>query len=139
MIEICQGTPGSGKSAAAVARAIAHLKKGGVVAANFSLNDGWADEIARHSIMGRLFDDHRYKKACSLYPRFHRVNSLKAIEKIFPRQQAVGLHKDNGSYSEGSGLLILDEAQLVFNSRRWEKNFDWIRAEFFSSSLQQRV
>lgn len=130
MIEICQGTPGSGKSAAAVARAIMHLKKGGVVAANFSLVDGWANEIARHNFVARFSNEKRYKIASSLHPRFYRVNSLTAIQKINPRKEAVGLHKDKGGYSEGAGLLILDEAQLIFNSRKWDKNFDWI--QFFT-------
>lgn len=130
MIEVCQGTPGSGKSAAAVARAIMHLKKGGVVAANFSLVDGWADEIAKRNILGKFIQSHCHKIAASLYPRFYRVNSLPAIRKINPRKEAVKIYKDNGKYSEGSGLLILDEAQLVFNARKWEKNMDWI--EFFT-------
>lgn len=130
MIEIAQGSPGSGKSAVAVARAILHLKKGGVVAANFSLTEGWAESVAKHNIVGRLFPGYTYKKALSMYKRFYRVDSLAAIRKIFPVQEAVDIYKDNGKYSEGSGLLLLDEAQLVFNSRKWDKNFDWI--QFFT-------
>ena len=130
MIEVCQGTPGSGKSAAAVARALLHLRKGGVVAANFSLVDGWADVVARRHIWSYVSDTFRYDLAKSLWPRFYRVNSLRSIRQIMPRDEAVGLYKDDGSYSEGSGLLILDEAQLVFNSRKWEKNMEWI--EFFT-------
>lgn len=130
MIEVQQGTPGSGKSAAAVARAIRHLKFGGVVAANFSLVDGWADSVARSDWRSFFSDEHRYKLASSLWPRFHRVDSLAAIRSIDPRAAAVGSYADNGKYSEGAGLLILDECQLVFNARRWEKNFDWI--EFFT-------
>ncbi|MBT1071626.1 zonular occludens toxin domain-containing protein [Pelotalea chapellei] len=130
MIEIAQGTPGSGKSAVAVARAIMHLKKGGVVAANFSLVDGWADEVSKRNFLGKFSPSHRQKIASSLYPRFYRVNSVSAIRKIDPRKQAVHLYKDKGGYSEGSGLLIIDECQLVFNSRKWGKNMDWI--EFFT-------
>lgn len=130
MIEVVQGSPGSGKSAVAVARAIKHLNFGGVVAANFSLIDGWADTVARRHWRSYLSDDFRYRRASSLWPRFHRVDSLAAIRSINPRSDAVGSYADNGRYSEGSGLLILDECQLVFNSRRWEKNFEWI--EFFT-------
>jgi len=130
MIEVCQGTPGSGKSAAAVARAIMHLKKGGVVAANFSLVDGWSDQIAKRSFFGRFSDQYRYDLASSLWPRFHRVNSLAAIHSINPRADAVGIYKDNGGYGEGYGLLLLDECQLIFNARKWEKNMDWI--QFFT-------
>lgn len=130
MIEVCQGTPGSGKSASAVARALLHLRKGGVVAANFSLVDGWADEVAKRLAWSYVSKSYRYDQASSMYNRFYRVNSLSAIRAIDPRAQSVGVYKDNGKYSEGNGLLILDEAQLVFNSRRWEKNFDWI--QFFT-------
>lgn len=130
MIEVCQGTPGSGKSAAAVARAILHVRKGGVVAANFSLIDGWADVVASKHVFSMFSPTFRYKLASSLHRRFYSVTSLHAIKSINPRQEATGVYKDNGGYSEGSGLLILDEAQLCFNSRKWEKNFDWI--EFFT-------
>lgn len=130
MIEVQQGTPGSGKSAVAVARAIAHMRKGGVVAANFSLVDGWADQISKRHPWAFFDDNFRYERASSLWQRFKKVESLDAIKAINPRAEAVGLYKDDGTYSEGSGLLILDEAQLVFNSRKWEKNFEWI--EFFT-------
>jgi len=67
MIEVRQGTPGSGKSAVAVAQAIMHLKKGGVVAANFSLTDGWASEVAKRTLLGRFSSEYAYKQACSMY------------------------------------------------------------------------
>lgn len=137
MIEIMQGSPGSGKSAVAVARAILHLKRGGVVAANFSLIDGWAEAVVRNTVMYRLLclvsvfipflaAGYLHKKASCLHRRFYRVDSLAAIRLIFPLDEAVGLYKSKGGFSEGEGLLLLDECQLVFNARKWEKNFDWI-------------
>ena len=136
MIEVAQGSPGSGKSAVAVARAILHLKRGGVVAANFSLIDGWAESVVKNMLVYRLLrllffvpelaEKYMFKHASSLHKRFYRVDSLSAIRKIFPLQDAVGLYKDKGGFSEGEGLLLLDECQLVFNARKWEKNFDWI-------------
>jgi len=133
-VEVCQGSPGSGKSAVAVARGILHLKKGGVVAANFSLVDGWAERVVQKTLAfrlcGRWFPDYFRKKARCLHSRWHRVDSLTAIRKIFPLKEAVGVYKDKGKYSEGEGLLLLDEAQLIFNSRKWDKNFEWI--EFFT-------
>lgn len=130
MIEVQQGTPGSGKSAAAVARAILHLRKGGVVASNFSLVDGWADQIASKHVMSMISRKYHEKMASCLYKRLFRVDSLAAINKIDPRALSVGVYKDKGGYSEGNGLLILDEAQLCMNSRKWDKNFGWI--EFFT-------
>lgn len=127
-------TPGSGKSAAAVARAIMHLRKGGVVAANFSLVDGWAEKIASKYALSYLpfgwGEQYAYSKAADLYNRFFRVDSLDAIRALEPRSQATGFYRDKGGYSEGSGLLILDESQLVFNSRKWQDNLPWI--EFFT-------
>lgn len=133
MIEVAQGSPGSGKSAVATARALLHLRKGGVVAANFSLTDGWADVVSSQHIMSKLSSEFRYKYASSLHNRFYRVNSLPAIRSIDPKSLACGVYKDTGKYQEGQGLLILDEAQLVFNARNsmtGSKNLDWI--EFFT-------
>jgi len=130
MIDVRQGTPGSGKSAAAVAQAIYHLKRGGVVAANFKLVDGWAETVSANHPLSRLSRSYRTKLAHSLYNRFYYVDSLEAIKSLNPRMLATGILKDDGTYSEGVGLLILDECQLIFNSRKWEKNFAWI--EFFT-------
>lgn len=134
MIEIQQGSPGSGKSAAAVARAIMHLRRGGVVAANFSLVDGWSDSIASKHLLSMIpfgfGADYKYRKSASLYKRFYRVDTIDAIRSIQPRAESVDLYKDDGGYSEGNGLLILDEAQLVLNSRVWQDNLKWI--EFFT-------
>lgn len=117
MIEVMQGTLGSGKSAAAVARAILHLRKGGVVAANFSLIDGWSTEITKRFAMSYLpfgwGENYCYKKSSCMYNRFFRVDGIEAIKKISPRDLAVDVYKDKGGYSEGAGLLILDEFQLM--------------------------
>lgn len=132
MIEVMQGALGSGKSAVATARAIHHLVDGGVVAANFSLVDGWADSVAKQNIFCRFDTKLKHKRASSLHKRFYRVDSLAAINSIKPKQLAVRNWTDDGTYREGFGLLILDECQLVFNARKWEKNFSWI--EFFTQS-----
>lgn len=136
MIEVMQGTLGSGKSAAAVARAILHLRKGGVVAANFSLVDGWSTEITKRYAMSYLpfgwGDEYCYKKSSSMYNRFFRVDGIEAIKKISPRELAVDVYKDKGGYSEGAGLLILDEFQLMANTRDWANNMNWV--EFFTQS-----
>lgn len=131
MIEVVQGAPGSGKSATAVARAIKHLREGGVVATNFRLVDNWADEIAKRSLLSRISQDHREKTAVDLYRRFFVVDSVPAIRSIFPRKSAVKAWRSRPKkYLEGQGLLLLDEAQLIFNCRKWDKNAQWI--EFFT-------
>jgi hypothetical protein len=130
MIEVVQGSPGSGKSAGAVARGLMHLRKGGVLAANFSLVDGWSDQMAKQHIFSKFSDDYRYEYSSDLYSRFFVVDSVAGLRSVDPRTLAKGRHKKTGRYQEGQGLLILDECQLVFNSRKWEKNMPWI--EFFT-------
>lgn len=133
MITILQGTLGSGKSATCTAMAFDHLKRGGVVATNFKLVDGWAYELARHSIWGMLSEQKRIENAHSHYKRHFHVSSLAAVKAINPKELACrDLKTVDGKYQEGQGLLILDECQLIFNSRKWEKNMDWI--EFFTQS-----
>lgn len=131
MIEVMQGSPGSGKSAVATARAIDHLRAGGVVAANFSLVNGWSDVVAGQRLVNKIFPQKHYEQSSCLHGRFFTINSLEAIKKIDPKALAVDKHAyKKGRYSEGHGLLILDECQLCFNARKWEKNFEWI--EFFT-------
>lgn len=133
---IVQGSKGSGKSAMAVAVAIKHLKAGGVVAANFKLADGWADVIAKRHFMSFFSDKFRYEYASSMYRRFFVVQSLAAIKAIDVLSLAEGRYKTvKGKYQEGQGLLLLDESQLIFNSRACmtgDKNLGWI--EFFTQA-----
>lgn len=135
-VSIYQGSLGSGKSASAVAEAFKHLYRGGVVAANFSLLDGWCHEMAKRDLVGMLSRSYRAKLAHSLWSRFYKVTSLDAILSIDPKKEAVGKEASKpGQYMEGQGLLILDEAQLIFNSRKsmsGTKNLDWV--EFFTQS-----
>lgn len=133
MITILQGTLGSGKSATCTAMALEHLKKGGVVATNFGLVDGWSYELAKHSIFGMFSEKKRCENALSHYNRHFHIQSLEAIKKINPKSLAEkDLKTIDGKYQEGQGLLILDECQLIFNSRKWDKNMDWI--EFFTQT-----
>lgn len=133
MIDVLQGSLGSGKSAAAMALAIHHIRRGGVVAANFSLVDGWADAVANKHIFSLFSDQFRYDTACSYWKRFYRVGNLEAIKKINPREESTGIYaKRKSGFSEGHGLLIIDEAHLFMNSRKWKNNDEWI--QFFTQS-----
>lgn len=135
------GSKGSGKSAVAVSLAIRHLKKGGVVAANFSLKDGWADKIACMHIRSYFSEKFRYEYAQSLYSRFFEVRNVESIMSIEPEKLAIGRHKiqyhANGEkkYHEGAGLLLLDECGLFLNCRKsmsGDKNMSWV--EFFTQA-----
>lgn len=131
MIDVLQGALGSGKSAAATSIALDHIRRGGVVAANFSLVDGWADSIASKHIFSFFSDDYRYKTACSYWKRFYRIDGIDAVRKINPREESTGIYeKRKNGFSEGHGLLIIDEAHMFMNTRdsmkRSSVNRDWI-------------
>lgn len=132
MLSCIQGSPGSGKSAVAVALALDHVRNGGVVAANFGLVHGWSDVLANRSMWSWFDEEYRYKRSLSYYNRLYHVKSLQAVMEVGKSLPNLceGVHTYDGSYKEGGGLLILDEAQLIFNSRKWDKNFSWI--EFFT-------
>lgn len=138
---IIQGSKGSGKSATAVAIAMEHLRRGGVVAANFKLKDGWADVMARRHLWSYLSDSFRADYAASLYSRFFEVRNVESILSIDVKSLATGkcktrYHKNGDEvYREGQGVLLLDECGLVFNSRKCmqgDKNLFWI--EFFTQA-----
>lgn len=133
---IVQGSKGSGKSACAVAFAIQHLYRGGVVAANFSLKPGWAEKMADRHITSRFSRKWRQQLAYSLWSRFFMVRSVSAIEKIDVFGLATGRKKTKvGKYQEGQGILLLDECQLMLNSRKsmqGDKNMGWV--EFFTQA-----
>lgn len=131
MITIFQGTLGSGKSASMVVNLVDHLLSGGVAAANFRLIPGWAEKLAKMKLLCRLGLKDWRPIADDLESRFTVVNTLEEVwaasNELIPK--ATG--KVAQQY-EGHGRLYLDECQLIFNSREWASNKDWIH--FFSQS-----
>lgn len=129
-IEIIQGTPGSGKSATALCIGIGHLCAGGALATNFSLVPDWAYMLAGLKLGVRLGLRNRLALANAYYDRCFRVGSADSIFELSEKLKTCPLGDKFKSRREGRGLLILDEAQLVFNSRSWGDNRKWI--EFFT-------
>lgn len=136
---ILQGSKGSGKSATAVAMAINHLYKGGVVAANFRLKDGWAEEMSSRHILSKFSKRIKQELAVSLWSRFFLVRSVEAIQSIDVFSLATGRKRSRpGKYQEGQGILLLDECQLMLNSRKsmqGDKNMRWV--EFFTQARKR--
>lgn len=129
MIQLLVGTPGSGKSAVAVDMGLQHVIDGGVVVSNFSLIDDWFDVAAGRHICSRLSSSFRRRRAAMFRDRwwtFRNVDDLWRFCDIYPKY----LSKRMRRQFEGRVLLIIDEAQLIFNSRNWQRNMPWI--EFFS-------
>lgn len=130
MIEIIQGTPGSGKSAVSLVMGLSHLVDGGALACNFDLVPDWAWLLAGLNFRVRMGFADQLQRANSLRQRCFRIGSSKTIFDLSEQLKTCGLSDKWKNSREGKGLLILDEAQLVFNSRDFQKNMPWI--EFFT-------
>ncbi len=126
MISLYQGTPGSGKSAVAVVDMLEFLQFGGVVACNFDLVPGWHYKLADlcPKVKWGLAD--REAKAFSYFNRAFKIGTHDTVFELSKR--LVGLVKPGrkGRIPEGSGRLYIDEGQLLFNSRDWQKNMGYI-------------
>lgn len=112
MIELYSGTPGSGKSLRAAMVIAEHLRDGWPVIANFDIR---TDRIRR-----------RWKRP----PKFYPVDN----EDLSPADlvQYARLYWGDRHVREDKILLVIDEAQLLFNAREWGKagRKDWL--SFFS-------
>lgn len=130
MIEIIQGTPGSGKSAVALVMGVEHLAAGGALAANFELVPDWSWRLAGMNWPVRMGVRDRLSRAEELRRRCFRIGTAETIFQLSDRLKDCGLTGKPATAREGKGLLILDEAQLIFNTRDFGKNKAWI--EFFT-------
>lgn len=129
MILLLTGTPGSGKSAAAVDMGLEHVCNGGVVLSNFELTSDWYDQLARWHCSTWFSLSSRRRRGSMLRDRWWSWRSLDELWDV-PDQFGQYLSAGMRRQFEGRYLLIIDEAQLIFNSRSWQRNFPWI--EFFS-------
>lgn len=106
MIELYSGTPGSGKSYSALLRILRHVRKG-IVVANFVVN----------------------------VPRRFQENFIYLDNEKLTVNRLIEISMSKGLYGrEGRGLLVIDEAQIIFNSRESMRSerMEWIK--FFSQS-----
>lgn len=130
MIQIIQGTPGSGKSAVATVDMLEFLQDGGVVACNYDLVPGWHYKLADLSPKVRWGFSDRDAKALSYWSRAFKIGTHDTIMDLSARLKSLVKPGKNGRMKEGSARLYLDEAQFLFNSRDWQKNSGFI--EFFT-------
>ena len=100
MIYFYIGTPGSGKSLHLAERLYWWLRAGKPAIGNFALD---LDKIG-----GKKEKDYTYLRNDQLTPQFLQDYAQKYI-------------KEHGGVKEGSILLVIDECQLLFNSRDWSQ------------------
>lgn len=110
MIYLYSGTPGSGKSLHAAAVIRRHLKFFCPVIGTFHINKD------------RLFKKSKYEFTYVAINELTPEFLVKYARKNLPK----------GRNPEGSFLLVIDEAQIIFNPREWGRKdrTDWIK--FFS-------
>lgn len=110
MIFLYSGTPGSGKSLHAARTICDHLKwSGGLVITNFPVN-----KKSLGKCRGELI-----------------VSDNETIDRTFLEFQSKRWYEKH-KFKEGGIILVLDEAQMIFNSRDWNKTGrrEWV--EFFT-------
>lgn len=130
MITFYSGTPGSGKSLHVASEILKNIRAGVNVIANFEVNEaslrqkrgkprGQFVHLSNGELMGRV----QAKDASSA-----KSVALSAVDALYGF--AVNFHARNakGQMREHQTLLILDEAQILFNSRTWQDSsrMEWV-------------
>lgn len=100
MVTLYSGTPGSGKSTHAAQTILDAVRKGVVVVANFEVN---------LSVLGSRAGNFHYVPNSDLSVKWLRDFS----SGVFGGKRV----------REGGILLVVDEAQLLFNSMEWQKTY----------------
>lgn len=108
MIESYTGTPGSGKTSHSINDIQKYLARGSVVVCNFAIDLSKIPFVKKSS-------------------KFVEIDPSSDIDKLYEYAQY--------SKGEDSLLLVLDEAQLIFNSRNWS---DASRKKWISFFSQHR-
>lgn len=106
MITVMTGTPGSGKSLNMAKSIYWRVKFGKPVVANFEINEKMFKDVSSYVYVP------------------NEMLSPVELERIARE------YFEDHEFGEGKIKLYIDECQLIFNSRTWNKNSDWIR--FFS-------
>lgn len=145
MIEVVQGSLGSGKSMVATTEAIYQLKRGGVVATNFDFDPLWAWFVASTDLRCRLGVRNVYDYACDLYSRAFKIGSPSSMIELSGKEgrgladlctgklrKQMTKFGSRGHREEGKGLLILDDCHHFFNSRTFNANREYVT--FFANA-----
>lgn len=130
MITFYSGTPGSGKSLHVASEILKSIKSGTNVIANFEVNEtlfrkkhgkkqGQFVYLGNGELMGRV---KAVEEGSCKTVLFSSIDALYGF--------AVNFHSrnDRGQIREHQTLFILDEAQILFNSRTWQDSsrMEWV-------------
>lgn len=136
MISIHVGVPGSGKSYGATCAMFDFLRSGGVVASNIVFSSDWVDKVS-FDPLSRFFKSRLpdIEKKQDLWRRNFLISNPSEIEDLSSILPDISRVKVVDKF-QPLGLLVIDECQLIFNSRDWSKNFDFLR--FFTLHRKMR-
>lgn len=137
MIEFYSGTPGSGKSLHVASEILKSIKNGINVIANFEVNESLFPQ-KRGRPPGQflyLSNGSLMSKVVAVDEKAEKTVFISPIDTLYGF--AVNFHSRNakGQIQEHQTLLILDEAQILFNSRTWQ---DTSRMEWVTFFTQHR-
>lgn len=129
MIRFYSGTPGSGKSLHVASDIYRYIQNGKNVIANFEINDSII-KAKRGKTKGSFVYLNNYQLTENItYTEMQTdaYGKIKYIEKYKTPLDALyyfslNFHKRNekGQILEKQTLLVIDEAQIIFNSRSWQ-------------------
>ena len=114
MIELYTGTPGSGKSLHCAKEIYTRIRRGKNVIANFDIN---MSVFKKRKKLGRFI---------------HVDNSDLNPQGLIDFALAHHRRNTNGRIIEGQTLVIIDECQILFNSRDWQAKDRMKWATFFT-------
>lgn len=130
MITFYSGTPGSGKSLHVASEILKNIRNGVNVIANFEVNEalfrnrhgksrGQFLYLGNGELMGKVTVKNKSSG---------EISSRSPIDALYGF--AVNFHSrnDRGYIQEHQTLLVLDEAQILFNSRTWQDSsrLEWV-------------
>jgi hypothetical protein len=145
MIEVVQGSLGSGKSLVATTECIYQLKRGGVVATNFDFSNTWAWDLAGCDLRVNLRMRNRIDLAKDFHNRAFKIGNPESMIKLSGDEgkgladlctgklkREIKKEGGRGHRTEGKGLLVLDDCHHFFNARTFSDNKDYVA--FFANA-----
>lgn len=111
MISLVTGTPGAGKTYYAQRKIAEALMGGKVVASNVPLSPGWERIVSGTNPLLKAMPWRRRKIEQRLRDRFY---FSREVDELF-RVRLAGT-------KEGRGLMVVDEAHMLFNARTWDQD-----------------
>lgn len=134
MIYMYTGVPGSSKSLHIAAEISKNLKAGRNVIANLYFNDALVEgnkghfiQISNQELLETSFKFDRNSRISEHDKRYYSY-----ILGLYNFAENFHTRDERGDFIEGQTLLVIDEAQMIFNPRKWNRNDRLLWVEFLT-------